>query len=156
MLAANPTLRGVAQMAVGYDNVDVEAATELGLPVTNTPGVLTDTTADLTWALLMAVARRVPEAERYMLGGRYKLWGPNLLLGADVSPGGFTAGARSSASSATAGLAGRWRSARLGFDMEVLAHNRSTGTASRRTRSPPGRSWASCSSGATSSPSTRR
>jgi len=122
VLAANPALRGVAQMAVGYDNVDVGAATELGLPVTNTPGVLTDTTADLTWALLMALARRIPEAERYMLGGRYKLWGPNLLLGADVSPGG--SGRRKVLGIIGYGRIGRAVAKRsTGFDMEVLAYD---------------------------------
>jgi len=122
VLAVNPALRGVAQMAVGYDNVDVDAATELGLPVTNTPGVLTDTTADLTWALLMAVARRIPEAERYMVGGRYKLWGPNLLLGSDVSPGG--SGRRKVLGIIGYGRIGRAVAKRsTGFDMEVLAYD---------------------------------
>ena len=88
LLALNPALRGVANYAVGFDNIDVAAATELGIPVSNTPGVLTDSTADLTWALILAVARRIPKAHAYMTAGRYKLWGPNLLLGADVSPGG--------------------------------------------------------------------
>ena len=86
--AAGGRLRGVANMAVGFNNVDVEAATELGLPVSNTPGVLTDTTADLAWTLLMAVARRVVEGDAYLRAGRFKLWGPSLLLGADISPGG--------------------------------------------------------------------
>jgi len=122
VLAANPALRGVAQMAVGYDNVDVGAATELGLPVTNTPGVLTETTADLTWALLMAVARRIPEAHRYMVGGRYKLWGPNLLLGSDVSPGG--SGRRKVLGIVGYGRIGRAVARRsLGFEMDVLAHD---------------------------------
>lgn len=87
LLEANPRLRGVAQMAVGFDNIDVAAATELGIPVSNTPGVLTETTADLTFALILAVARRLPQAHNYMVTGRYKLWGPNLFLGADVGPG---------------------------------------------------------------------
>lgn len=122
ILATNPRLLGVAQMAVGYDNVDVEAATELGIPVTNTPGVLTDTTADLTWALLMAVARRIPEAHEYMQAGRYKLWGPNLLLGADVSPGG--SGRRKVLGIIGYGRIGRAVAKRsVGFDMEVLAHD---------------------------------
>lgn len=122
VLEANPSLRGVAQMAVGYDNVDVGAATELGLPVTNTPGVLTDTTADLTWALLMAVARRIPQAERYLAAGRYKRWGPNLLLGSDVSPGG--SGRRKVLGIVGFGRIGRAVARRsIGFDMEVLAHD---------------------------------
>jgi len=122
VLSANPKLLGVAQMAVGYDNVDVRAATELGIPVTNTPGVLTDTTADLTWALLMAVARRIPQSHEYMRAGRYKLWGPNLLLGADVSPGG-------SGRKKVLGIIGYGRIGRavakrsVGFDMEVLAYD---------------------------------
>ena len=62
VLDASPTLRGVAQFAVGYNNIDLHAATARGIPVTNTPGVLTETTADLTWALLLAVARRIPDA----------------------------------------------------------------------------------------------
>lgn len=88
VLEANPRLRGVANYAVGYDNVDVAAATELGVPVSNTPGVLTETTADLVWALLLAVARRVPAADAYTRAGHYRIWGPNLFLGDDVSPGG--------------------------------------------------------------------
>ncbi|MEL7061840.1 MAG: D-glycerate dehydrogenase, partial [Acidobacteriota bacterium] len=87
VMATNPRLRGIAQMAVGYNNIDVAVATELGLPVANTPGVLTETTADFTWAMLMASARRLPEAHNYMVAGRYQIWGPNLLLGADVGTG---------------------------------------------------------------------
>src|SRR5688572_2553517 len=87
LLAANPRLRGVACHAVGYNNVDVPAATELGVPVSNTPGVLTETTADLTWALLLAIARRIPESEAYMRAGRFTIWTPNMLLGSDVGPG---------------------------------------------------------------------
>jgi glyoxylate reductase len=88
VLSVNPGLRGVANFAVGFDNIDVPAATELGIPVSNTPGVLTDTTADLAWALLMGAARNVASGDVYMRGGRYKVWGPNLLLGEDISPGG--------------------------------------------------------------------
>src|ERR1019366_3273316 len=64
--AATPRLKMVANMAVGYNNIDVAAATRLGIAVSNTPGVLSDTTADLAFALLMAVARRIPEAERFL------------------------------------------------------------------------------------------
>ena len=88
ILAAGRNLRGVANYAVGFNNIDVKAATELGLPVSNTPGVLTDTTADLAWALLMAAARNLIPADRYLRAGKFKLWGPSLFLGADVSPGG--------------------------------------------------------------------
>jgi glyoxylate reductase len=87
LLEANPTLRGVANYAVGFNNVDVAAATRLGIPITNTPGVLTEATADLTWALLLAAARRIPEAHEYMTAGRFRIWGPELLLGADVGTG---------------------------------------------------------------------
>src|SRR5205814_3630661 len=70
--------------AVGFDNVDVAACTRRGIPVGNTPGVLTETTADLAWALLMAAARRVAEGDRYVREGRWKTWGPMLLMGPDV------------------------------------------------------------------------
>jgi glyoxylate reductase len=73
LLTANPALRGVANYAVGFNNIDVASATSLGIPVSNTPDVLTDTSADLTWALLLAAARRIPEAHEYMKAGRYKL-----------------------------------------------------------------------------------
>lgn len=122
VLEADPGLRGVANMAVGYNNIDVEAATDLGIPVSNTPGVLTDTTADLAWALLMAAARRIPQAHQYMKAGRYQLWGPNLFLGADVSPGG--SGRRKVLGVLGYGRIGRAVARRsMGFDMEVLAHD---------------------------------
>jgi glyoxylate reductase len=82
--AAGPQLVVVSNYAVGFDNVDVPACTARGIPVGNTPGVLTETTADLAWALLMAAARRLPEGDRYVRGGRWKTWGPLLLLGPDV------------------------------------------------------------------------
>jgi len=82
---AAPKLKIVAQMAVGYDNIDVAEATKRGIYVTNTPGVLTETTADFAWALLMAVARRVVEADRYVRTGQWKVsWHPSMLLGRDV------------------------------------------------------------------------
>lgn len=84
MDAAGPRLRVIANYAVGYDNIDVPAATARGIVVTNTPDVLTETTADLAWALLMAAARRIGEGERYARAGRWKTWGPLLLLGHDV------------------------------------------------------------------------
>ncbi len=122
VLAANGQLLGVAQMAVGYNNIDVDVATELGIPVTNTPGVLTETTADLAWALLMAVARRIPEAHNYMVGGRYKIWGPNLLLGADVGTG--ASGRRKVLGIVGYGRIGAAVARRAGgFDMEILAHD---------------------------------
>lgn len=83
--AAGAQLKIVANMAVGYDNVDVGAATQRGIMVTNTPGVLTDATADHAWALLFAIARRVPESERYLRAGKFKGWGPLLFLGGAVT-----------------------------------------------------------------------
>jgi len=82
--AAGKQLKIVANYAVGYDNIDVDEATRRGIAVTNTPGVLTDTTADFGWALLMAVARRVVEADAYARSGQWKTWGPKLLLGTDI------------------------------------------------------------------------
>jgi glyoxylate reductase len=84
LLDAAPRLRVVSQMAVGVDNIDVAACTRRGIPVGNTPGVLTETTADLAWALLMATARRVVEAEAYTRSGAWKTWEPMGLLGRDV------------------------------------------------------------------------
>jgi glyoxylate reductase len=122
LLAANAKLRGVANYAVGFNNIDVAAATSLGLPVSNTPDVLTDTSADLTWALLLAAARRIPEAHEYMRGGHYKLWGPNLLLGADVSRGGN--GQRKVLGIVGFGRIGAAVAKRAtGFDMEVIAYD---------------------------------
>src|SRR5438045_4214111 len=82
--ASTPRLKMVANMAVGFNNIDVDAATRLGIAVSNTPGVLSDTTADLAFALLMATARRIPEAERFLRAGKYKGWGPLLFCGAEV------------------------------------------------------------------------
>ena len=82
--AAGPSLRVVSNYAVGFDNVDVPACTRRGIPVGNTPGALTETTADLAWALMMAAARRVAEGDRYVRAGRWRTWGPQLLLGGDV------------------------------------------------------------------------
>jgi len=82
---AAPNLKIVAQLAVGYDNIDVKEATKRGIYVTNTPGVLTETTADFAWALLMATARRVTEADNYVRSGKWKVgWHPSMLLGRDV------------------------------------------------------------------------
>src|SRR5215471_16836644 len=76
VLAAAPRLKVVANFGVGVNNVDLEAATTLGIVVTNTPGVLTETTADLAWALLMAAARRIVEADRFMRSQQFTAWGP--------------------------------------------------------------------------------
>jgi glyoxylate reductase len=83
--AAANGCRVFANMAVGYNNIDVAEATRLGLLVTNTPGVLTEATADLTWALILAVSRRVAEGDRVMRAGRFPGWGPNYMLGGDVT-----------------------------------------------------------------------
>ncbi|GAB4524568.1 MAG: D-glycerate dehydrogenase [Anaerolineales bacterium] len=84
MDAAGAQLRVISNYAVGYDNVDVPAATTRGIPVGNTPGILTETTADFAFALLMAAARRVVEADAYVRAGHWQTWGPKLLLGVDV------------------------------------------------------------------------
>src|SRR5689334_12062179 len=113
--AAGPSLRVVSNYAVGFDNVDVAACTRRGIPVGNTPGVLTETTADLAWALLMAAARRIPEADRYVREGRWRTWGPMTLLGPDVH-------------GATLGVIGFGRIGQAmarraaGFGMRVLYH----------------------------------
>src|SRR5665811_294748 len=84
MDAAGPRLKVISNMAVGYDNIDVEAATERGVLVTNTPGVLTNATADLAWALILAASRRVADGDRLMRRGDFHGWGPNMLVGRDV------------------------------------------------------------------------
>lgn len=78
-------LRIIANYAVGYDNIDLAAAQARGIVVTNTPGVLTDATADLTWALLFAAARRIVEADAFVRGGSWRGWDPNLMLGHDIT-----------------------------------------------------------------------
>ena len=84
MDAIGPQLKVIAQYAVGFDNIDHAAATARGIPVGNTPGVLTETTADFAWALLMAAGRRVAEGDRYTRAGHWKTWGPSILLGRDM------------------------------------------------------------------------
>jgi lactate dehydrogenase-like 2-hydroxyacid dehydrogenase len=114
--AAGPQLRVVSNYAVGFDNIDVPACTRRGIPVGNTPGVLTDTTADLAFALLMAAARRLPEGDRYVRAGKWRTWGPMLLLGPDVH-------------GATLGIVGFGRIGQAlarrasGFGMTVLYHD---------------------------------
>jgi lactate dehydrogenase-like 2-hydroxyacid dehydrogenase len=116
--AAGPQLRVVSNYAVGFDNVDVAACAARGVAVGNTPGVLTETTADLAWALLMAAARRLPEGSRYVRDGRWRTWGPMLLLGPDIH-------------GATLGIVGFGRIGQAvarraaGFAMEVLYHDMS-------------------------------
>lgn len=84
VMDANPNLKIIANYAVGFNNIDVEAATKRGIPVTNTPGVLTDTTADTAFSLILAGARRVVEADSFARTGRWMGWGPLQYLGKDV------------------------------------------------------------------------
>ena len=118
MDAAGESLKVVANMAVGYDNVDVEEAAERGVLVTNTPGVLDETTADVAFMLLLAAARRLGEGERLLRAGRWEWWGPKQLLGQDVwgKKLGIIGFGRIGQSVA--------RRAK-GFGMEILYHNRS-------------------------------
>ena len=84
IMEAAPRLRVISNMAVGYDNIDIEEATRRAILVTNTPGILAKTTADFAFALLLAAARRVVEADRYTREGRWQTWGPQILLGQDI------------------------------------------------------------------------
>ena len=117
LIETGTSLQVISQMAVGYDNIDVAAATARGIPVGNTPGVLTDATADLTWALLMAAARRIVEAEKFVRAGQWQTWEPTLLLGADLT-------------GSTLGIVGFGRIGQAvarrarGFDMKVLYYSR--------------------------------
>jgi lactate dehydrogenase-like 2-hydroxyacid dehydrogenase len=118
LLARSPELRVISNIAVGYNNIDIAACSKRGIRVTNTPGVLDDTTADLTWALLMAAARRVAEADAYVRAGEWKVaFGVRYFLGQDVYH-------------ATLGIIGMGRIGQAiarraaGFDMRVLYNNR--------------------------------
>ena len=118
-LASVPKLQAVCNMAVGYNNIDVAAARAVGVVCTNTPDVLTQTTADFGFALLMATARRMTEAERYLRSGLWSQWSYDMMMGADVH-------------GSTLGILGMGRigqaiakRAAFGFDMRVLYHNRS-------------------------------
>ncbi|MBL7100615.1 MAG: D-glycerate dehydrogenase [Nanoarchaeota archaeon] len=84
IIQAYPKLKVISNYAVGFNNIDVEAATEKGIPVTNTPGVLTETTADLAFTLLTAIARRIVESDKYARQGKFKGWAPMMLLGQDI------------------------------------------------------------------------
>jgi glyoxylate reductase len=114
--AAGPQLKVVSNFAVGFDNIDVPAVTRRRIPAGNTPGVLTETTADLAFALLMAAARRVPESVDYVRAGKWRTWGPMLLMGVDVH-------------GATLGIVGFGRIGRemarrgRGFGMRILYHD---------------------------------
>jgi glyoxylate reductase len=84
LIAAAPKLRAISNCAVGVDNIDVEAASARGIPVGNTPGVLTDTTADLAVALMLGIGRRLVEGDAFVRRGEWKTWEPGLLLGRDL------------------------------------------------------------------------
>ena len=117
LFAACPTLKAVCTMAVGYNNIDVPAATAAGVMVTNTPDVLNETTADFGWTLMMAAARRVSESERYLRAGLWKKWQYDDFLGVDVH-------------GSTLGVIGMGRIGQaiarrsMGFNMKVVYHNR--------------------------------
>ncbi|MFC2046860.1 2-hydroxyacid dehydrogenase [Chloroflexota bacterium] len=84
LISVNPSLRIIANYTVGFDNIDIEAATRRNIPVTNTPEVLTDAVAEHTFALMMAIARRIPESDRFIRKGKYKGWEPILFLGTEL------------------------------------------------------------------------
>jgi lactate dehydrogenase-like 2-hydroxyacid dehydrogenase len=113
--AAGPQLRVVANVAVGFDNIDVSAARDRGVVVTNTPGVLDDATADLTLGLILAAARRIAEGDRFLRRAEPWIWGPRMMTGLDLSAG------------ATLGIVGYGRIGRAvarrarGFRMRLLA-----------------------------------
>jgi glyoxylate reductase len=112
-----PRLRMIANMAVGYNNIDVKAATARGIPVSNTPGVLTDATAELAFALILAAARRIADMDRITRRGEFRFWAPMLFLGTEVT-------------GKTLGIIGLGRIGKAvarrarGFDMRVIYHNR--------------------------------
>jgi glyoxylate/hydroxypyruvate/2-ketogluconate reductase len=119
LLDANPQLRAVCNMAVGFNNIDVSACTARGVLVTNTPDVLTQTTADFGFALMMATARRMSESEHFLRAGLWTRWSYDMFTGSDVH-------------GATLGILGMGRIGQaiakrgaLGFDMRVIYHNRS-------------------------------
>lgn len=117
VLEAGKELKVVANYAVGYNNVDVAAAKELGIRVTNTPGALTEATADIAWALILATIRRIPESEHYLRAGRFDGWDPLGFLGFDLN-------------GKTIGIIGLGRIGQAvarraqGFGMKILYHNR--------------------------------
>ncbi|HEY9613631.1 D-glycerate dehydrogenase [Allocoleopsis sp.] len=117
LLEAATSLKVISQMAVGYDNIDIPAATSQQIPVGHTPGVLTDATADFAWALLMAAARRVVEADRFTRAGEWRTWEPDLLLGPNIT-------------GATLGIVGFGRIGQAvarrakGFEMRILYTSR--------------------------------
>lgn len=84
IMDAEPNLKVISNYAVGFNNINVDEATKRGIPITNTPGVLTETTADFAWTLLMGIARRLVEADKFTRAGKFKGWRPRLLLGSDI------------------------------------------------------------------------
>jgi len=119
VIDALPKLKGIVNYAVGYNNIDIEYATIKNIAVTNTPGVLTETTADLAWALIFAIARRVPEADKFTRSGKFVGWAPELLLGGDIY--GKTLGI------VGAGRIGKAVAKRAsGFGMKILYTSRSS------------------------------
>jgi len=116
IIEAAPNLKCISVYAVGYNNVDVESATEHNIVVCNTPGVLTETTADLAWALILSCARRIVEADRFVREGKFRGWEPMLMLGNDIF-------------GKTLGIIGMGRIGRavahraLGFDMKVIYYD---------------------------------
>jgi glyoxylate reductase len=121
LIDASPNLKAIANYAVGTDNIDLDAATKRGIPVGNTPDVLTETTADLAFGLMLAAARRIVEADAYVRAGKWGEWGPDLLLGHDLY-------------GATLGVVGFGRIGQAvarrgeGFSMTVLRYSRSDST----------------------------
>lgn len=116
IISSNPALKVISNYAVGYNNIDIDCATERNIPVTNTPGVLTESTADLTWALILSLARRIVESDLFTRKGKFKGWGPELLLGMELN--GKTLGiiGFGRIGSAVARRA-------VGFNMNILYHN---------------------------------
>jgi glyoxylate reductase len=118
IIAANPHLKAICNVAVGYNNIDIDAATRAGIMVTNTPDVLNQTTADYAWTLLMASARRVSESEHWLRAGQWENWRYDRFLGADIH-------------GSTLGILGMGRIGQaiarrsMGFDMRVIYYNRS-------------------------------
>lgn len=117
LIETGTSLKVISQMAVGYDNIDIPVATKRRIPVGYTPGVLTDATADFAWALLMAAARRVVEADRFTRAGEWRTWEPDLLMGPDIT-------------GATLGIVGFGRIGQAvarrakGFEMRILYASR--------------------------------
>jgi glyoxylate reductase len=118
LIAAAPKLKVISAYSVGFNNIDVDYATSRGIAVCNTAGVLTESTADLTWALIMATCRRITESETFLRAGKFRAWEPMLMLGQDVY-------------GKTLGILGMGRIGKavakraLGFEMKIIYHNSS-------------------------------